>query len=131
MDTRVPKNIPNILTLFRFALVPVVFVMIWIDHMILAFAFFALACLTDILDGYIARHYNMITNAGKLLDPLADKVMVVVVLLGLTLFPPNLPPFIFIVLCCLELVMVVGGIFLYDKNIVTPGPISMARSRVR
>ena len=46
----------------------------------MALAVFALACITDFIDGYIARHYNQITNFGKFMDPLADKVLVVAVM---------------------------------------------------
>lgn len=70
-------TIPNLLSLFRLVLIPV-YVCIYlnardqVDHFIAA-AILAVSCLTDLVDGKIARHFNMITTVGKVLDPLADK----------------------------------------------------------
>jgi len=69
----------NKLTLLRMALIPVFLGVLYADfpgarHV--ALAVFVLASLTDFLDGYIARHYHQITNFGKFMDPLADKVLV-------------------------------------------------------
>lgn len=72
-------NLANKLTIFRMALVPVFMIIMLSDFrysMYTAAAIFAVASFTDFLDGYIARKYNMITNFGKLMDPLADKVLV-------------------------------------------------------
>ena len=66
----------NKITLFRVILIPVFLVLAYTGHSYAAFAVFALASLSDMLDGYIARHYNQITNFGKFMDPLADKVLV-------------------------------------------------------
>lgn len=74
-------NLANKLTLLRVVLVPffVVFMLVGAIPMnyVWAMAVFAAASLTDMLDGKIARKYNMITNFGKFLDPLADKVLVI------------------------------------------------------
>lgn len=70
-------TIPNLLSLFRLALIPV-YVAIYVnataanDYFIAA-AILAVSCLTDLVDGKIARHFNMISTVGKILDPLADK----------------------------------------------------------
>ena len=66
----------NKITLFRVVLIPVFLVLAYTGHRYAAFAVFAVASLSDMLDGYIARHYNQITNFGKFMDPLADKVLV-------------------------------------------------------
>ena len=73
-------NLPNKLTMFRVILIPffIVFLLIPItpyDKWI-ALAIFVLASLTDLLDGKIARKYNLVTNFGKFMDPLADKLLV-------------------------------------------------------
>ena len=69
----------NKLTILRIALIPVFLVVLYLDFAGArwwALAIFAAACLTDFADGYIARHYNQITNFGKFMDPLADKMLV-------------------------------------------------------
>lgn len=73
-------NLPNKLTMFRVILIPffIVFLMIPItayDKWI-SLAIFIIASLTDLLDGKIARKYNLVTNFGKFMDPLADKLLV-------------------------------------------------------
>lgn len=70
-------TIPNILSLLRLVLIPV-YVVIYLNakdtfDYILAGAILAVSCLTDMIDGKIARHFNMISTVGKILDPLADK----------------------------------------------------------
>lgn len=89
-------NIPNRLTLFRIACVPVFLVMMilipWKSDTvarIVCASTYVVICLTDTLDGYIARHYNMITNFGKFLDPLADKFIVFAALLGILVKYPE------------------------------------------
>ena len=72
-------NLPNKLTIFRIALVPVFLIILYIDNGAtnwVAFAIFCIASATDALDGYIARKYNLITDFGKFMDPLADKLLV-------------------------------------------------------
>ena len=69
----------NKLTLLRMALIPVFLGVLYAGFpgsRYVALAIFIIASLTDMLDGYIARHYNQITNFGKFMDPLADKVLV-------------------------------------------------------
>ena len=69
----------NKLTIMRIALIPVFLVVLYLDFAGArwwALGIFIVACLTDFADGYIARHYNQITNFGKFLDPLADKMLV-------------------------------------------------------
>ena len=71
-------NLPNKLTIARMAMVPLFMIALLMNtpaSRIIATVIFALASLTDMLDGQIARKYNMVTNFGKLMDPLADKVL--------------------------------------------------------
>jgi len=82
----VPLNLPNFLTLLRIVAVPVVVVAL-LDETpngdMLAAIVFALAALTDGLDGYIARSRNAVTTFGKLMDPLADKLLITAALVSL------------------------------------------------
>ncbi len=72
-------NLPNKLTILRMILIPVfvlAFYLNFLGHNIVALAIFGIASFTDFLDGYFARKYNLVTNLGKFLDPIADKVLV-------------------------------------------------------
>lgn len=66
----------NKITIVRVALIPVFLVLAYMGHMYWALAVYIIACLSDMADGYIARHYNQISNFGKFADPLADKMLV-------------------------------------------------------
>ncbi|WP_440117870.1 CDP-diacylglycerol--glycerol-3-phosphate 3-phosphatidyltransferase [Paenibacillus sp. QZ-Y1] len=75
-------NLANQITLARIALIPVFMVCFWNQQSVmLAVIIFAVAAGTDKLDGYVARKYNQVTNLGKLLDPLADKLLIAVALI--------------------------------------------------
>lgn len=69
-------NLPNKLTMVRIVLVPVTMALMITNHPILAGIMFAIASITDFFDGYIARKYNLVTAFGKIMDPLADKILV-------------------------------------------------------
>ena len=79
------KHIPNILTVIRFIFIPSIVVSIIYDNYLLALILFTLSSLTDVLDGKIARKYNAISDFGKLMDPLADKLTQLSVLLTLSI----------------------------------------------
>ena len=85
-------TIPNMLSLFRLLLIPV-YVVIYLnaetlaEHLV-AGAILAVSCLTDMIDGQIARHFNMISTIGKLLDPLADKFTQFAMIICLTIKYP-------------------------------------------
>lgn len=69
----------NKLTLCRAVMIPIFLVLLYVDftgHLWAALAVFILASVTDFIDGYVARHYNQITDFGKFMDPLADKLLV-------------------------------------------------------
>ncbi|MFO0599199.1 MAG: CDP-diacylglycerol--glycerol-3-phosphate 3-phosphatidyltransferase [Myxococcaceae bacterium] len=100
-------NLPNMLTLGRIVIIPL-FVWLLYDgdpwYSVLAAAVFTLAAVTDVVDGFLARRWNMITVTGKLLDPLADKLivaaaMVMMVRLG------RIPAWIVIVLLSREFIV--------------------------
>ncbi len=77
-------NLPNLLTLFRILTVPVVVLLLYtpegrdisFSRSLAAMILFTVSSFTDLFDGYIARRYQMVTSLGKLLDPLADKLLV-------------------------------------------------------
>jgi CDP-diacylglycerol--glycerol-3-phosphate 3-phosphatidyltransferase/cardiolipin synthase len=69
-------NLPNKLTMARILAVPVFIVLYMMGHNIIATIVFILASLTDMLDGQIARKRGLVTNFGKIMDPLADKILV-------------------------------------------------------
>lgn len=72
-------NTANKLTIARIVLVPIFLLVLYLGFRgadWVALGIFILASLTDLLDGYIARHYNQVTNFGKFMDPLADKILV-------------------------------------------------------
>ena len=76
-------NLPNKLTISRMVMIPVfMFFFYWnfTGHFFVALAVFGVACLTDLFDGKIARKYGLVTNLGKFLDPIADKVLVLTAL---------------------------------------------------
>ncbi|MDD7221925.1 MAG: CDP-diacylglycerol--glycerol-3-phosphate 3-phosphatidyltransferase [Oscillospiraceae bacterium] len=77
-------NLPNKLTLLRIIMIPVFVVLLYLDfpfNNLVALAVFILASITDTLDGYIARKYNLITDFGKFMDPIADKLLVTAAML--------------------------------------------------
>lgn len=89
-------TIPNLLSLFRILLIPV-YITIYLNaadrrQYLLAGSILALSCLTDMADGIIARKFHMITNVGKLLDPLADKLTQLTLILSLAAKYPMLYP---------------------------------------
>ena len=78
-----PKNMANYLTIGRVLMIPVFLVLMYVDFpgsRYWALGVYIVACLTDFADGYIARHYNQISDFGKFMDPLADKCLVMAAL---------------------------------------------------
>lgn len=81
-------TIPNLLSLFRLVLIPI-YIAIYLNAQtasdyFLAAGILAVSCLTDMIDGKIARHFNMITSVGKVLDPIADKATQLTLIICLT-----------------------------------------------
>ncbi len=69
-------NTPNKITLMRIILVPVFMLLLYLGLSYWALAVYAIACISDFVDGKIARKYNLVTDFGKFMDPLADKMLV-------------------------------------------------------
>ena len=115
-------NVPNVLTLIRLLLVPVYIALFVRGQKNAALAVFLAASFTDLLDGRIARKYNLITDFGKLMDPLADKVMVLTAMFSMTIgnkaIAPVIPMAAVILLLAKELFMVIGGALLLKHGLV-------------
>ena len=110
-------TIPNVLTIIRIILIPVFVVLFFKGEKIAALCVFCAASLTDMLDGYLARKLNQITDFGKLFDPLADKLMVLTAMVCQTFWGP-LPLVAVIIVALKELVMVLGGVFMLSRDVV-------------
>ena len=110
-------TIPNVLTILRMILIPVFVVLFFKGHKMASLCVFCAASLTDMLDGYLARKLNQITDFGKLFDPLADKLMVITAMVCQTFWGP-LPLIAVIIVAAKELVMVLGGMFMLNRGVV-------------
>ena len=104
------KHIPNILTIIRFFLIPFIVIFALQGNYILATIFLVLSGFTDVADGFIARKFNFITDFGKLMDPLADLVVLVV--------QEIIPIWILMIVIVKEFLLVAGASFLYGKDLV-------------
>lgn len=117
-------TIPNVLSLFRLVLVPV-YVLIYLNatqpvHYYIAGSILAVSCLTDLIDGKIARHFNMITTVGKVLDPFADKITQFTLTICLAIRHPVL--WIMVVLIFVkELFQLIAGIVAFRKKLILKG----------
>lgn len=111
------KNIPNFLTIVRFILVPFIFVLVMQEKYLEAVILLVASGLTDVLDGTIARRYQLISDFGKLMDPLADKVTQITVLVSLTL-KQIIPVWMIVIVLLKEVIMIAGASFLYGKDLV-------------
>lgn len=117
-------TIPNLLSLFRIILIPI-YVNIYLDatedrQYLMAGSILALSCLTDMVDGKIARNFHMISNVGKILDPLADKLTQLALILSLSAKYTVLYP---VLALFLVKEFFQGGAFLFfaQKGKVLPG----------
>lgn len=111
------NTIPNWLSFLRIALIPV-FTMLFIkDAYIPAFIIMIVAALTDLLDGKIARKFNMISNLGKILDPIADKLsQIAIVIILIVKYWDGYLKYIMFLFIVKELLMVLGGGLLLAKG---------------
>lgn len=112
------KHTSNILTSLRLLLVPVFPAVYFASHPkshFIAMCVFLVAGFTDFLDGYIARRYQMVTALGTVLDPLADKLMLLTVLITLNI-SGTLPLWVVVLIVVKELFMIFAGGFLYFRK---------------
>lgn len=110
-------SIPNILSIFRLLLIPFfTYYMVFEKNMIVAGILLVVSGITDYLDGFIARKFNMKTNLGKILDPLADKFTQLFAVICLALYGYSIMWFLAIFLFLKDLLLLIGGIMLYQKK---------------
>ncbi len=88
-------NLPNKLTIFRILMIPVFIVLFFVKfegHTLAAALVYVVACFTDFFDGYIARKQNLVTNFGKFVDPIADKMIIACSLIAICVTEPIVAP---------------------------------------
>ncbi|HUX19039.1 MAG TPA: CDP-alcohol phosphatidyltransferase family protein [Acidithiobacillus sp.] len=102
-------NLPNLLTLLRLFLVPVIFYALAKGLFAVALIIFLAAAITDALDGWIARHYHLQTRLGAVLDPVADKLLVVTTVITLT-WLQRIPLWMTVAIISRDLLIVGGGL---------------------
>lgn len=111
-------TIPNILTCIRLCLMPV-FVSVYLSPITngkyIAMGILCLSFITDVLDGFIARHFNMVSDLGKILDPLADKVMQVAVLICMALGHKTLL-WLVLILVIKDILIGIGALVMFRKK---------------
>ena len=114
-------NLPNKLTLFRVILIPFFVLFMLVDITAydkwIALAIFIVASLTDLLDGKIARKYNLVTNFGKFMDPLADKLLVCSALICLVALT-KIPAWIVIIIIAREFIISGFRLIASDNGVV-------------
>ena len=111
-------TLPNIITIFRIVLIPVFLIVFYSqleNRILIAGLIFMVAGVSDVLDGYIARRYNLMSKLGALLDPFADKLMSFTVLITFTSIG-LIPIWILIPMVIKEIVMIIGGAILYLRH---------------
>lgn len=110
-----PRYVPNMITAFRFCLVPIYIAVFYSsveNSLLYSTLIFILAGITDIIDGYIARKYDLVTKLGTVLDPLADKLMQLTVLITFTT-KGYIPVWAITIIGIKEVLMIIGGLILY------------------
>mgnify|MGYP002520460125 CR=1 FL=1 len=123
MNSKKVFTVPNILSMIRILLVPVI---VWVyfdesivNHFLIALVLVFLSAITDVLDGIIARKFNLITNLGKVLDPIADKLTQFVVVFCLACDYP-LMTVVAIIIFAKEILMLIGAVIFVKQGNETP-----------
>ena len=117
-------TIPNLLSLFRLLLIPV-YVTIYLNategyHYVIASAILAVSCLTDMIDGKIARKFNMISTVGKILDPIADQATQFTLIICLAIRHPVLWGLL-VLFFVKEIFQLVAGLIFLRKGLMLDG----------
>lgn len=115
-------TIPNLITILRILLIPV-FAVAMFFNMIWGFAFFLICASTDLVDGFVARRFNMVSDIGKFLDPVADKLMHITVMICMSvIYASGIPPYFILaaIITAKELFMLIFGMLLIRRKVVVP-----------
>ena len=111
-------NVPNILSILRMILIPPIFILIIYstpkNYALLIFVYF-ISILFDFLDGYIARRFSMETALGRILDPVADKMLMFFILIAL-IIKTDFPMWIAIPIFLRDFLILLASFFIYRKN---------------
>lgn len=118
-------NLSIFITLSRIALTPVIVFFMVQDSWYVALALFVIAAFTDLLDGFVARRFNQTSKFGQILDPVADKILLCSVMMTM-LMMQNFLIHIFYFLLCKEIILLMGGAYLWFvyKKFITPSILS-------
>lgn len=108
--------VSNILSLARIGLIPLIVYSIIRHHHLMTLVIGGLAILSDLLDGYVARRLNQQSDLGKILDPIADKLVIGVVILALILSNPKFPLWAFIIVIIRDCLIVIGNIIVFRRR---------------
>ena len=119
------KNLPNYLTLSRVIMIPVFLILFYasvkfnmVELRYLSGAVFTIASITDYFDGMLARKYNLVSNFGKLMDPLADKLLVVAIVMALNYFTNEINFICVFLIVMRELIISAIRLVALEENIV-------------
>lgn len=112
-------TIPNVISFLRIVFIAPFVLFFLNEQYIAAFSFIVLSGLSDCIDGYLARRLNQVTELGKILDPIADKLTLVAVIICLGTLLPQIVPLV-IALVVKDLSMLLGGYYLIHKGIAPP-----------
>lgn len=113
-------TIPNLISLLRIALILPLSICIWRNNLRAAIILIVIALASDFLDGIVARRLNQMSELGKILDPLADKIATVTILIVLYL-KHQIPLWLVIIIIGRDMAIVVAGLFMAKKyRLVTP-----------
>ena len=118
MDLKKFINVPNFLSCLRILLLIPLVIANNCENYVLAIVIFVIMGISDFLDGYIARRFDMVTSLGKILDPIADKMLIVTVMFCIGIKFNKMMPFAYILLFKESLMLIAGAILLKKKKVL-------------
>jgi cardiolipin synthase (CMP-forming) len=110
------KSVPNVLTFLRLTVVPLTLAYILQDELVLAFCFFSFAAVTDYVDGYLARRWQVESRFGRLFDPVADKALLMGSYIALT-YTGHIPDWLMDLIVGRDILIIMGALMVYLFNL--------------